>query len=307
MGVGAQSFTVDTPAEYCVAYQGDKGKLRVATFNSHQEWSDHGDQQSVGITGSPAMVTYKGRNFCLHQGQSPGDSGTLWCGEFTYSPSDASFHFTDTKVAGAAISGSPAVAVFKDLLYCFYQGCSGGKADASLRCQTYDGRTWSEVSTLFKGAVIENPAAATYKDSLYCAFGGKGAVLIYTAFNGKDWSEPEAARVYLSCSPSLVEYDSKLYCLHQDDNLIEGNLEWNVFDGQGWQWDSMVKSVGMAGSPAGTVIPATNGRSARICCVHRGETGNDLWHTYFDGTTWTRDLIQPVGDAEDSPAVLRVA
>ncbi|MEV8114544.1 hypothetical protein AB0O69_06605 [Streptomyces xiamenensis] len=257
------------------------------------------------------MATYKGKNYCLHQGGSPGDSGTLWCATFDYSPEDGTFKFSDRQIAREAISGSPTVAVFGSLLYCFYQGRTGGQPDGSLRCQIYDGKEWTSSAVITTNVMTDSPSAAVYSkgNELMCAFSKNGKLFYTTSPDGKMWSLPpdETLNVTLSYGPNLIEYDAKIYCLHQQEKMPSGYLEWNVFNGSGWQADKLVNGIGLTGSPAGSVLPATGTQSAKICCVHRGLDGNDLWHSYFDGKTWETDLRQPVGDAVGDPAVLRIA
>ncbi|WP_146057186.1 sialidase family protein [Streptomyces sp. SM14] len=300
MATEAKSATVpDTTAQnFCVAVNQD-GVLSATTFDSNNYWGEL-QRQDVGITGSPALVNYYGRNYCVHQGA--GD-GKLWYGEFTWDAPRLKWLFDAQVSPEVSVSGSPAVAVYEGLVYCVYRG-----SEDMLYCVSFDGTTWSEPTKVTPEIKLTaNPSLAVFREKLYCAYqqsGGSGWIY-YASFDGKSWTGGTLIENYgMSASPALIEYRGYLWILHQE----YGDRGWlwsGFFDGVKWGKDTPVADVGMADSPALTV---SSGDPETLYCLHRGRGGNrDLWLSRYNGTEWFKDQVKIQGNLSASPGVVRIA
>jgi len=67
------------------------------------------------------------------------------------------------------ISGSPAVAVFNNKLYCVYEGAQN---DGLLHYCTFDGQKWSDDKLLGNNGTSGSPALAVFNNKLYCVHEG---------------------------------------------------------------------------------------------------------------------------------------
>jgi len=230
------------------------------------------------LSASPAVAVYRNKLYCVRQGR--GGSGWVWCATFDGNAwSDDQLIPNNDHAYG--ISGSPALAVFNDKLYCVHQG----RSDSGwLWCATFDGNSWSADQLIPHSnnayGLSASPALAVYNGKLYCARQGRddsGWVWCST-FDGNSWSDdkliPTPGNAYgVSDSPALASFQNKLYCARQG----RGNSGWiwcATFDGQSWTNDRLIPSsnnaYGISGSPA---LVEFNGQ---LYCFHQGR-GNDGW------------------------------
>ena len=267
---------------YCVRQgRGGSGWVWCATFDGSSWSSDQlikNDDHAYGISGSPALAVFNDKLYCIRQGR--GNSGWIWCATFDGNAwSDDQLLPNNDHAYG--ISGSPALAVFNDKLYCVHQG----RSDSGwLWCATFDGNSWSADQLIPHSnnayGLSASPALAVYNGKLYCARQGRddsGWVWCST-FDGNSWSDdkliPTPGNAYgVSDSPALASFQNKLYCARQG----RGNSGWiwcATFDGQSWTNDRLIPSsnnaYGISGSPA---LVEFNGQ---LYCFHQGR-GNDGW------------------------------
>jgi hypothetical protein len=265
---------------------------------------------AYGLSDSPALAVYKGKLYYAHGGR--GDSGWLWCATL-----DGTSWSPDSQVAPGGnpvgLSGSPALAVYKDRLYCVH----GGRSDSGwLWVTSFDGTSWSPDTQVAPGGnpvgLSDSPALAVYQDRLYCVHGGRNdsGWLWVTSFDGTSWSPDTQVvasgnPVGLSASPALAVYDGLIYCVHGG----RGDSGWTwctTFDGTNWSEDHLIpdasNAYGLSDSPALAVF------DNRLFCVRggRGDSGW-LWCGTFDGTNWSADArVTPGGNPvglSNSPAV----
>lgn len=213
---------------------------------------------AYGLSDSPALVVYHGKLYCVRQGRD--DSGWLWCSTF-----DGTSWSKDALIPNSSnaygLSSSPALAVFRDKLYCVRQG----RDDSGwLWCGIFDGESWSKDALIPSATdaygLSSSPALAVYNGKLYCVRQGRGdsGWLWCGTFDGNSWSKdqliPTSSDAYgLSSSPALVVFNGKLYCFRQgrDDS---GWVWCGTFNGTSWSTDTLVPSssnaFGISDSPA---------------------------------------------------------
>ncbi|AYG69037.1 MULTISPECIES: sialidase family protein [unclassified Rhizobium] len=254
---------------------------------------------AFGLSNTPAVAVYRNKLYCVRQGR--GGSGWVWCATFDGNSWSADELIKDQDNA-YGISGSPALAVFRDKLYCVRQG-----RDSSgwVWCATFDGNSWSDDRLIPSNddayGISGSPALAVFNDRLYCVHQGRGdsGWLWCATFDGNSWSAdqliPSADSAYgLSGSPALAVYNGKLYCARQGRE----NSGWvwcASFDGSTWSNDQLIptpgNAYGVSDSPALAVF------QNKLYCLRQGRGGSGwIWGATFDGNTWTNDRLIPSPD-----------
>ena len=91
------------------------------------------------------------------------------------------------------MSDSPGVTVFKDKLYCFYQG--SGEDGQILFTSSPDGSNWAAGAGADVG-MSAGPAVVVYNDLLYCFYqsSGDSGQLMYITNDGSNW-QPHDQRI----------------------------------------------------------------------------------------------------------------
>ncbi|MBD2075640.1 hypothetical protein H6F86_17415 [Phormidium sp. FACHB-592] len=186
------------------------------------------------------------------------------------------------------LSGSPAVAVFQDTLYCVYEGPNNAGV---LHYCTFDGQNWSS-DTPLDNQTSGSPALAVFQDKLYCIHQGYGndGWLYYFTFDGLTWSGSTklpkhgtsiTERRY-PCA-SLAVHGGSLYCVHEGQGGGKGWLYYTIFDGKTWSEDKPLGDHGTTGG--GTLIEmiGSRGVGSRLVCMHEGKNASGyLWYTTFE-------------------------
>ncbi|MFC8528027.1 hypothetical protein [Nocardia sp. NPDC057227] len=204
----------------------------------------------------------------------------------------------DEKFASHISAANPALAEYRDRLYCVYRGYG----DAHLWWTTYDPDTgWNDDSTLPGAPQSRNgPALATYRDKLYCVHRGADQWLWCTVYNGSTWTtdtrlpgNPETGT-----GPALAVYRDRLYCVYRGAG--DHSLWYASFDGSSWSGHRKLD-----GAPESLTNPALAVYQDRLYCVHRGYGDATLWYTAFDGTRWSTDRkITGAPQSADGPALV---
>ncbi|BAY95893.1 glycosyl hydrolase, BNR repeat protein (plasmid) [Microchaete diplosiphon NIES-3275] len=251
----------------------------------------------IALSESPALVVFNGVLYCFHQGD--GYSGELWYTTYDHhgEPWRAKKWSEDKKVPNVGISGSPAVAVFNNKIYCFHEG---SRSNQELWYTTFDGSNWENDQKVPNVGISGSPAVAVFNNKIYCFHEGSRSnqELWYTTFDGSNWENDKLIpNVGISGSPSLAVFNNQLYCFHQGSKN-NGELWWSRFI-----FNSItaheVSNLGLSKSPSVAVF------QNKIYCLHQGQGDNgELWYSTFDGSKWLQDQkVSNVGISE-SPAVL---
>ena len=146
----------------------------------------------------------------------------------------------------------------------------------------------------------------TKENKIYCLHQGDSDAggLWYNTYAGTSWEGDRLAAnrpqdtTYVIDAPSAVEFQNKIYCLHQGQHNYE--LWCTIFDGNGWSIDAKVPTVLLTAGPAPVVY------NQKLYCLHQGHDHHgDLWYTTFDGSSWTPDKVALTGNImSDRPAAI---
>jgi GH18 family chitinase len=299
---------------YCV-HEGhaQDGYLWYTTFDG-MTWSK--DQQiktgpqktgNVGIskTGAPALTVFQDTLYCLHEGRKPDDpddlDGYLWYTTFdgTTWSEDKQLRTGPKGDGNVGTSGSPALIVFQDTLYCLHEGHA---QDGYLWYTTFDGTTWSKDQQIKTGDRKDGnvgtsgaPGLAIFQDTLYCVHEGfrQNGYLWYTTFDGMTWSKDQQIKtgdrkngtVGTSGAPGLAIFQDTLYCVHEG-HAQDGYLWYTTFDGMTWSKDQQMKTGDRKDGNVGTtragalVVLYDKQRKPQLYCIHEGHNQNGyLWYT----------------------------
>jgi hypothetical protein len=146
----------------------------------------------------------------------------------------------DQKFPGHFTQASPALAAYKDKLYCVHRGSGGDKylwwtVYETVPADSETGDTgWSEDRRFPAHLSESGPALATFGDYLYCLHRGAGSdeEIWWTRFNGTSWSPDVKMNASTKNAPALAVHDGKLHVLYKwnKDNSI-----WYItFNGSSW-------------------------------------------------------------------------
>ena len=111
--------------------------------------------------------------------------------------------------------------------------------------------------------------------------------------------DKQVSNVLMSKSPSAVTYGDKLYCFYQGGSS-NGELWYDVFDGNRWAGEVKVPNLAMISSPSAVVY------NDKIYCFHQGYgNSGELWYDVFDGSSWAGDVqVSKVVMSEGPSAVV---
>jgi hypothetical protein len=270
-----------------IFYQGGNqysGQLWYTTYDG-TNWGQN-VIQNLSMSGSPSAALWKGGISVFHQGAN--NDGQLW---YTYSSDGKNWGNPKTDaivpVSGLLMSNSPSVVEYNGHLYTFFQG--GNRYQGQLWYVTFDGTNWVEYAIQNLG-ISGSPSAALWKGGISVFHQGSSndGRLWYTySSDGKNWGNPKTDAIVpvsglqMSGSPSVVEYNGRLYIFFQGGNQYQGQLWYVTFDGTNWA-ERQIPNLGMSGSPSAAVW------KGGITVFHQGSSNDgQLWYTYSsDGNNW---------------------
>ncbi|MFF2401718.1 hypothetical protein [Streptomyces goshikiensis] len=267
----------------------------------------------------------------------PRETG-LWFSVFTPGASWGA----DAPFTAHYASEAPALAVFRDDLYCVYQG-RGDNPSLWWTAHHADGN-WSDNRSLAAHHTLGSPALAVFQDRLYCAHrGGSGDWgIALTSYDGSAWMPdrpvPNAESVY---GPALVAFRDALHLAYAD--AAQRIMVTTSRDGRSWTTPEPVPGCATTRSPAlavydGTLhllhgnpkdgaihwsrlrdagwtsegaLPGHRTRSniglavfdGKLMCVHRDPARQQLWWSAFDGAGWSTDTEMPGHSSKYGPAL----
>ena len=227
--------------------------------------------------------------------------GTSWAGE--------------QHIPNVGMSDQPSPVFWNGRIHVFYQGVPRGDHDGQLWFTDYDGQNWQPPQQVQPVGMSFSPSAVVYNNDLYVfhQWAYQNGELWYKVYDGTNWQpdtrivgpsvDPQGAAnagQIMSCSPSAVVWNERLYVFYQNaypqvpfGATGNGGLCYKVFDGNEWQPDAYstgytVPGVAMSDSPSAIVW------NGRIHVFHRwAYEHTELWFTYFDGTNWSPDTQVP--------------
>jgi chitinase len=244
-------------------YEGEAQTARWSTFSGSYTFDLAGQldatpwtkeqplaSQSLCCKGGTAVATLRDN---MHAVCEWGDGWLYWS---TYTGVQHSWSSATQLPNNAGTSGPPALAVFKDRLYCIHEG--RGRNGWLYWC-SLDGNGWTpDVQLPNKAGTSGPPGLAVYQDRLYCVHEGRGnnGRLYWCSFDGATWSDdlPLPNNATTKSPPGLAVYNSRLYCVHEAG---DGWLFACSWDGTSWTADTqLVNGAGTSGQPT-LIVGAT--------------------------------------------------
>ncbi|MFD7835345.1 hypothetical protein [Streptomyces sp. NPDC059761] len=249
---------------------------------------------------------------------------------------------TEAQFTAHYASETPALAVFRDDLYCVYQGRGDDPSLWWTAHRAEGGR--SEDRPLPAHHTLGGPALAVFQDRLYCAHrGGSGDWgIALTSYDGSTWTPdrpvPHAESVY---GPALAVFRDALHLAYAD--AAQRIMVTTSRDGRIWTPPEPVPGCATTRSPALAVyegdlhllhgnpkdgaihwsrlhgtgwtsegaLPGHRTRSSiglavfdgKLMCVHRDPARQQLWWSAFDGAGWSTDTEMPRHSSKYGPAL----
>lgn len=250
---------------YC-AFQGAGGQVTVATM-AGKSWQSATAVIPGAVTPtSPALAVLDQTLVCVYQSNGSVHVSYLTAGgEWTR---DAFITLADGQYLDG-IYGSPALAFFDGVLYCFYQRYNH---TGNLRVAIYDGSEWVQLGgkgvnlpKVIVPGMCFSPAAAVFGGKVYVLYqkydgdGDSGnGTLTGTTYDGTTWvSLGDIADNTMSASPAaVVGADGKLTAFMQgpDDNGFLSGM--STSDGEDWDVIFSAKlELASETSPAAALVP----------------------------------------------------
>lgn len=180
-----------------------------------------GNQSESG----PALAEYNSKLYCVYV-------GTDWSlYSITNTPNTGTWDAATKFAAGQSAGWRPALAVFKDNLYCMTAW------NRNLVCYRFDGSVWSKVDHQPVAQTTAAVALATYQGLLVCVHAGNADNKIwYTTFDGQAWSRDtcvtDSYGYWTGSGLAAAVFNGLLTITYRSPD--SNNLRWATFDGNSW-------------------------------------------------------------------------
>lgn len=193
----------------------------------------------------------------------------------------------------SALTEEPPIALYGTGIV-FHQG-AGTSSGTQLWFSVLDRRTsrWAEMQGPTTSTTYTGVSALLYDSKTYVFYSAdSGGSLLYNVLDGTSWDKEQVVpSTYSSATPSVVIYDSKLYCLHQgaDNN---GELWYNVFDIDSSTWEGDIQVSDTSNIVLGPAAVVFNGE---LYCFYqtpaKGSANHQLRFNVFDGSSWGGEVL----------------
>ncbi len=143
----------------------------------------------------------------------------------------------EIEIPGQTTIEGPALAVFKDRLYCVYVGTGGDNSLYSTYWSHVDS-SWSDAKKLPNHHSAYDPALAVFQGKLWCVYvqNARDNKLHYSTLDDIDaqWSKGEPLSKHVSAAgPALAASNNMLLCVHRGGGIDEDLWE-TAHDGTQW-------------------------------------------------------------------------
>ncbi|MFG3365125.1 hypothetical protein ACIPWY_00915 [Streptomyces sp. NPDC090032] len=195
---------------------------------------------------------------------------------------------TDAQFTARYASETPALAVFRDDLYCVHQG-RGDNPDLWWAVHRADG-SWSEDRSFPAHHTLGSPALAVFRDRLYCAHRGGsgdwGIALTSCDSDSGTWTPdrpvPHAESVY---GPALAVFRDALHLAYAD--AAQRIMVTTSVDGRGWTAPEPVPGCATTRSPALAVYDGA------LHLLHGNPKDGAIHWSRLRDTGWTSEGALP--------------
>lgn len=247
--------------------------------------------------GSPAAIEFRGKLLVVYQASSSDISACFLLG---YKSNDNNLgnsplwydqgQIKTSTGSKIPLHGTPALAVFNNLLYMVYQSKSG---NGQLLYATFDGTSWSDGNVISGVALNPSsaPAAISYNGSLYVVYQDSQAdnnnhySLNWLTFDGSSWSSATAISTSENSSlvtngfPSLMVFNGLLYMVYPATSNPP-YLWTSGFDGTSWSPVVQINSQ-ITGAPSISMYNCTS--FAYAVFQGTGDSEGELFYRSLNG------------------------
>eukprot|EP00250_Pteridium_aquilinum_P020460 c24821_g2_i2 orf=246-2837(+) len=177
--------------------------------------------------------------------------------------------------------------------FVFHQGADSNSG-TQLWFSLLDRRTswWVEMQGPTTSTTYTGVSALLYDSKTYVFYSSDSdGSLFYNVLDGTSWEKEQVVpSTYSSATPSVIIFDSKLYCFHQgaDNN---GQLWYNAFDLENstWEGDIQVADVEIVQGPSAVVF------NGAVYCFYQhtvpSSANHLLRYSVFNGSSWGTSTV----------------
>jgi HEAT repeats len=244
--------------------------------------------QNVVVSGqlskaSPTLAEYDGHLHMVHLGDS---SNRIWHSEF-----DGTSWTANVAIPDQLSKAPPALAAFGGRLHMVHLGDSSNRIWHS----EFDGTSWTANVAIPDQLSKAPPALAALGGRLHMVhLGDSSNDIWWSQYDGTSWMQsdgtPGNERIsgqQSKAAPALAAFEDTVHMVHVGDS---SNRLWHSeSDGDSWTTNIAIADQLSKAAPA---LAAFEDKCARrrLHLAHLGDTSNRIWHSEYDGNTWTRNL-----------------
>jgi HEAT repeats len=199
-------------------------------------------------------------------------------------------------VSGQLSKASPALAEYDGHLHMVHLGDSSN----TIWHSEFDGNSWTANTAIPDQRSKASPALAGYDGQLHMVhLGDSSNDIWWSMYDGTSWNKvdgtPGNERIpeqQSKAAPALAACGDAFHMVHLGDS--SNDIWWSIYDGTSWN-----KADGTPGNERipgqrSKATPALAAFGDTLHMVHLGDSSNRIWHSEFDGNSWTTN--RPIAD-----------
>jgi hypothetical protein len=272
-------------------------------------WTDNEEIPDQASKAPPALAAFQGRLHMVHLGDSSND---LWWSIYdgvSWKKPDGTPG--NERIPGQKSKATPALAAVGNQLHMVHLGDSSD----DLWWSIYDGTEWRKPDGTPGNERIPDqqskaaPALAEFAGRLYLVHLGESSNDLWWSINsGNEWRRPDGAlgntRIddqRSKAAPAIAAHGLAVHMVHLGDS--SDNIWYSTKPTSELEW-SANRQIGQASRTAPALASVfTLAGVAGLHMVRLGTSGDKLWHSQLDGTTWTTAEEIPKQASKAAPAL----
>lgn len=208
-------------------------------------------------------------------------------------------------ISGQLSKASPGLAAFDARLHMVHLGDSAN----AIWHSEFDGASWTTNAPIAGQLSKASPALAPYGGRLHMVhLGDSSNDVWWSIYDGTSWNKadgtPGNERIpgqQSKATPALAAFGDALHMVHLGDS--SNDIWWSIYDGASWNKAD--------GTPGNERIPGQRSKATpalavfgdELHMVHLGDSSNAIWHSRFDGSSWSTNT-RIAGQLSKAPPAL---